>query len=135
MEEEPMMMEPPKPRKKSRKTKPTNFYFMVDDEYYYGKLEKPIRKHTKKAKFCALGKAEFDHSTRKTKKHKFSIPLKNMPKNLETLINTTQPEQSYTDMEEPIVEEPIVRQCTYCRGTYDGQWPCCRGTYYGRRKQ
>jgi len=109
MEEEPMMMEPPKPRKKkSRKTKPTNFYFMVDDEYYYGKLEKPIRKHTKKAKFCALGKAEFDHSTRKTKKHKFSIPLKNMHKNLETLINTTQPEQFYTDMEEPIVEEPMV---------------------------
>merc|ERR1711871_295135 len=67
-----------------------------------------IRKHTKKAKFCALGKAEFDHSTRKTKKHKFSIPLKNMHKNLETLINTTQPEQSYTDMEEPIVEEPMV---------------------------
>ena len=104
-------MEPPKPKKNKTKKKKTNtYYFMFDDEYYYGKLEKPIKKNDKKARFCALGKAEqnFDTSKMKTKKRKFHIPLKYINKSLDALIDADANLKAKEYPQESMYEEPVV---------------------------
>ena len=104
-------MEPPKPKKNKTKKKKTNtYYFMFDDEYYYGKLEKPIKKNDKKDRFCALGKAEqnFDTSKMKTKKRKFHIPLKYINKSLDALIDADANLKAKDSPQESMYEEPVV---------------------------
>jgi len=106
------IMKPKKNKTKKKRTK--TYYFEFEDEYYYGKLEKPIKKNDKKAHFCALGKAEqvFKNSKMKTKKIKFHIPIKKMNKKLDVLIEKSgksvyeQPEPMRDLSPEPL-EEPM----------------------------
>ena len=108
------IMKPKKNKTKKKRTK--TYYFEFEDEYYYGKLEKPIKKNDKKAHFCALGKAEqvFKNSKMKTKKIKFHIPIKKMNKKLDVLIEKSgksvyeQPEPMRDLSLEPMGQEPVV---------------------------
>ena len=107
------IMKPKKNKTKKKRTK--TYYFEFEDEYYYGKLEKPIKKNDKKAHFCALGKAEqvFKNSKMKTKKIKFHIPIKKMNKKLDVLIEKSgksvyqQPEPMRDLSPEPMGPEPM----------------------------
>jgi hypothetical protein len=99
-EPQPDMPLPPAPTKRrgtrrgKKAPKKTNkVYFYKDGIYYHGRT---VGKGSKKVAMCATEIVEYDPAERKTRRHKFSVPMKFVNKNIGELYASVNGAESQT---------------------------------------